>query len=324
MNSNRINWLDISKGIAILLVITAHCDIPNTAKNVIYFFHMPLFFILAGLTLNFNTLTKLTTIIKKKAKRLLLPYLGFSLLLLAFKFLKHLLLKDSFSLLLGLISIFIPISGWSNSSVYGLWFLPTLFLAQLIIYSIAYCKKKIFKIVLTLLFFLIWLFAYQINVVSIIVILPIAIGFILAGYYFKNFIFTEKSKFLQIIICIFSSILCIILGQLNLRYIGGTPDISSMTLGCIPIYIISALSGSLVIIFLSQIISKSKILSYFGIYSLQYYGYHYIALSIALYVSHYSLIQIFFTLSLSALMLHSYKFIICFCKSKIFKKTLKK
>lgn len=39
MKSERIAWLDITKGIAIFLVIIGHCEIPIVIKNLIYFFH---------------------------------------------------------------------------------------------------------------------------------------------------------------------------------------------------------------------------------------------------------------------------------------------
>ena len=47
---NRINWIDISKGIAIVLVIIGHLNVkwfPNIGIIIdeIYSFHMPLFFI---------------------------------------------------------------------------------------------------------------------------------------------------------------------------------------------------------------------------------------------------------------------------------------
>ena len=52
----RINWIDIAKGITIILVIIGHLNVKWFPKldiviNEIYTFHMPLFFMLSGLTL---------------------------------------------------------------------------------------------------------------------------------------------------------------------------------------------------------------------------------------------------------------------------------
>lgn len=46
----RIEWIDVVKGIAIMLMIVGHTDCPKTPKHMIFSFHMPLFFILSGLT----------------------------------------------------------------------------------------------------------------------------------------------------------------------------------------------------------------------------------------------------------------------------------
>ena len=65
MGKKRIEWIDISKGIAILLVIFGHVSILPWApyKKLIFSVHMPLFFIVAGLTAsgeNWNTIYKET------------------------------------------------------------------------------------------------------------------------------------------------------------------------------------------------------------------------------------------------------------------------
>lgn len=48
----RIAWIDIAKGITILTVIWGHTlTIDSSPRNLIFCFHMPLFFILSGFTL---------------------------------------------------------------------------------------------------------------------------------------------------------------------------------------------------------------------------------------------------------------------------------
>ena len=49
-SNKRIDWIDVAKGIAMLLVIIGHCRIGNL-RGVIFSFHMPLFFICSGITL---------------------------------------------------------------------------------------------------------------------------------------------------------------------------------------------------------------------------------------------------------------------------------
>ena len=49
MKEKHLNWIDLAKGIGIILVLIGHSKfLPITLKNYIYSFHMPLFFILSG------------------------------------------------------------------------------------------------------------------------------------------------------------------------------------------------------------------------------------------------------------------------------------
>ncbi len=69
----RLDWLDIAKGIAIILVIVGH-TVENLSplRHVIFSFHMPLFFILAGYT--FKTKPMGQTLSSSLA-RLIVPYI---------------------------------------------------------------------------------------------------------------------------------------------------------------------------------------------------------------------------------------------------------
>ena len=51
MGSKRLDWIDIAKGIAMILVIVGH-TVPNPSplRHAIFSFRMPVFFILAGYT----------------------------------------------------------------------------------------------------------------------------------------------------------------------------------------------------------------------------------------------------------------------------------
>lgn len=82
-HSNRIPYIDVFRGLMMLLVVLGH-SIGNTddaVNKVILSFHMPAFFILSGMcfqpkTGDYNT----STLLKKKAKGLLWPYIAFSVI----------------------------------------------------------------------------------------------------------------------------------------------------------------------------------------------------------------------------------------------------
>lgn len=69
----RIEWLDIAKGIGILLVVLGHClNIDQAPFQVIFVFHMPLFMILSGYL--YTDQDPLPALLQKKAKSLLVPF----------------------------------------------------------------------------------------------------------------------------------------------------------------------------------------------------------------------------------------------------------
>ena len=74
---NRIEWLDVAKGITILLVIAGHTGIDNRARGLIYSFHMVLFFIISGWTMKLSAdFSQFINHVKKNCKRLILPVIG--------------------------------------------------------------------------------------------------------------------------------------------------------------------------------------------------------------------------------------------------------
>ena len=52
--SKRIEWLDIAKGITIILMVLGHSSIPKPISNWIWSFHMPLFFFASGICTDFE------------------------------------------------------------------------------------------------------------------------------------------------------------------------------------------------------------------------------------------------------------------------------
>lgn len=67
----RDTTFDLMKGVAILCVIAAHCI--DSLKHTIYSFHMPLFFIIAGI---FFTRREPLSSMKRDFQRLILPFLA--------------------------------------------------------------------------------------------------------------------------------------------------------------------------------------------------------------------------------------------------------
>lgn len=73
----RNKAIDIFKGLGIMLIVIGHLTIPKQLYNFIYMFHVPAFFFVAGMTFTIKNNESFLLFLKKKAYRLLIPYLLF-------------------------------------------------------------------------------------------------------------------------------------------------------------------------------------------------------------------------------------------------------
>jgi fucose 4-O-acetylase-like acetyltransferase len=143
----RIEYIDIAKGIAMLLIVIQHVltYYPQKLQVLEPFFsgfRVPVFFVLSGLF--FSSYSSFKLFLIKKVNTLIIPfiffYLTFSVFLPNFLFIigyKGLRQVDS----LGIMSIFnfIKGRGYSNNPV---WFLLALFWIFIFFYGIVYITKK--------------------------------------------------------------------------------------------------------------------------------------------------------------------------------------
>lgn len=83
-NSKRNLTIDIMKGILIILVVVGHSNWEY--RSIVYWFHMPVFFMVSGYLLKIPEKGSEKQWILGKCKKLLLPYLAYSLLLSLAKF----------------------------------------------------------------------------------------------------------------------------------------------------------------------------------------------------------------------------------------------
>ena len=73
----RIEWVDVAKGIGIFLVVLGHTS--AQLRNLIYGFHMPLFFFLSGVVFNKEKYS-IKGFVKSRFNSLILPYIFFYVL----------------------------------------------------------------------------------------------------------------------------------------------------------------------------------------------------------------------------------------------------
>jgi fucose 4-O-acetylase-like acetyltransferase len=283
-DKNRINYIDVARGIGIILVVLTHAGIDKL--NIIDYFQMPLFIFLSGYTFNVSNSFKI--ILKKKIKRLYIPFVVASFTFLIFH---NLLYKIHFY------SSFYTLNNYLIKSLKILsfdmaekllapaWFLFTLFFIT-ILFKIIYdlfdkilCKNNflnannnlIFIFYLILAIVGIFLtnkeitFVYS-NCYAINVILTSAIFFYI-GWYLKNTNINLKkvNKYLPMLVLILSFII-IVIAKLKFRY---TADFRVNYFSNYYLFLPTALAGIYVIIVISKFIQKygnlfKKVLTYLG------------------------------------------------------------
>lgn len=138
MEERRLDYIDVAKGIGILLMILGHVGFYGSFDRFIHAFHMPLFFFISGYLYKIRGISWVDYI-KKKAKTMLLPYVIIGL----FHYIVWLLIhaRSSGNKLEPLINLLwintndqMPIAG-------ALWFLTCLFIIEVLFFAI----KKIIK-----------------------------------------------------------------------------------------------------------------------------------------------------------------------------------
>lgn len=139
----RLVWIDIAKGITILCMIVGHVyPLEHPVRNLIFSFHMPMFFILSGYTakhsVNWSELWNRTC---RDAKRLYIPCLITVVLYMGQRYLATLLgmNDESLSFLLGSLPGRLFWSSGVDQPYYHMgagWFLVTLFWVRFLYESV--------------------------------------------------------------------------------------------------------------------------------------------------------------------------------------------
>ena len=124
-NRSRINWIDWAKSTSMFLVVLGHCHIQSSYQlttQVIYSFHIPLFFYLSGL-LSPKNFSKSSLL--KDCKYIIAPYFVFGTLLI----ITHSLLSGDFSFSFYYTNIGSLFVG-DDACIGAIWFLPALFICK--------------------------------------------------------------------------------------------------------------------------------------------------------------------------------------------------
>lgn len=195
MKKQRIEYIDIAKGIAIWLMIIGHQDICMSARVYIYSFHMPLFFILSGMF--FKRELSLRSNIAISVRTLLIPYFVFSIINLSICWISPYLHPELYYNLQGIDVLVAAIKGifigtdiitkTSFMPLGALWFLIALFLIRVFCCFLARIIKNdilfiIVSVGMAILFFILMKSVYVFSLRCAMLALP----FFVFGYGVKK------------------------------------------------------------------------------------------------------------------------------------------
>lgn len=258
----RLDYLDIAKCITIFLVIIGHVAGNTDApfyRCVIYYFHMPLFFIVSGVVIRKHQTTKYDlqhykTFLSKNFFSLIVPYFIWALIYSNFSWKKlPLIIYGSWQTL------------GQAATLTSLWYLPCLFLARTFMELVLHSSNLFPKINrhLYAFIFAIVSFAIGFNMPPLQNGYPlcfdvsfVALGYMLIGYAYKEYISALENK--SIIYELIIIVICTCLFVFGINY----EDNIFLVLMCgsqygnIPLLLLISLSGCGLIITLSDIISK--------------------------------------------------------------------
>lgn len=217
----RIEWIDLAKGIGMILVMLGHAKMPSYLVKFIYSFHMPLFFFLSGCVFSDKDITTGKFIIKK-FKTLIIPYVFFSIVYIVLEIGMEYFNKSlNLSFVLNEFKLY-----FINTREHAIWFLPCLFFVEVFFFLICKVSRKNYificcATVVLLTFGIVYKKFIGTNLPYNLNLVLIAFPFFALGYLLKKIKFYQERlafNFLSLVIIIVLLIFNIITDYFNIRY----------------------------------------------------------------------------------------------------------
>lgn len=291
MTDAKINYkyLDVARGLALLLVITSHA---HGLNRFLIYYYIQIFFIISGYTYR-QGCYQYREIIKKKARRLLIPYFGYSAMLWCFYMVirkdGEMMKKSLFGILY---SRFCLYKTTNEDNVYlldiangAMWYLTAFFMTSLLFYLIVdKCladKKKCILIIVILLVItggfneLPILLPWSIDIVAIATVL------MLCGAILRKRNFFEQSIPIWMIVVTVVVYMCTV--EVNGRLNMSIREYGRFEMFSIPFFLIISVTGSILCIWMSKWVQNTFIgtfLSYLGTHTIELLCLHMVVLEI--------------------------------------------
>lgn len=262
----RVEWIEIAKGIAVTFVILVHSMIPdiNPVTTHLSSFTIPVFFMLTGLTYdNERHRNHLGMLAKSRARMLLISYFSLYLIMIVL-FVPLSSSIDTYLTPNQVLFWFLYGNGPPNSASH-LWFLPVLYFGLLVFaavdriaYGLSRAFKRIALIILVLAANAIWSIFNPILVPWRISSVLMAAAFVLIGNELRQSRglkpFASRSVAKNIVGILLLTIVVLTFSQLN-----GFTDMAVDNYGvCVWFYMAAGTSGCLLVFEVSSLLHKSS------------------------------------------------------------------
>lgn len=135
----RVDWVDLAKGIVIVLMVVGHTSIPEPISKWIWSFHMPFFFLVSGVFFNEQKYGAWTMFAESRIRQLVIPYVLMTIVVFISLY------------PLGNVQFDELICGWMG---YPLWFMPVLLMAETLGLCVIKVRNKNVILAITIVFLL--------------------------------------------------------------------------------------------------------------------------------------------------------------------------
>ena len=260
----RLDYIDIAKGIGVLTVIYSHSGGENGLMTYIGGFFIPLFFVLSGITYS-NRNDRFIDYTIRKFKHLIFPYAFFSVMLLVLY--RHFSFVDILGVFYSRYCLY-PFSVSPNihfmeSGNAPMWFLTAMFVSLVLFRVLLDNEKKLY-----------WIIGVYVIIIGLSAYLPILLPWSIdAAFLFSLFIYigtkVKSVNYNKIGVLIFFLMLVLYFG---ICYCNGEPNLSVREYGhSFILVLLTGTLGAIIVIKASQWLEKSyfkNVLMAFGQHSL--------------------------------------------------------
>lgn len=177
----RERWIDYAKAIGIILIVLGHTEFPHS--KYLYWFHVPLFFILSGLTFKPKKYS-FRNLFQKLVNSLIIPYITFGLLNVTLSNIVH--GHNIFESLVRYLFLFIG-GQYATGFIGVFWFISVLFFVELLCKLILnkFGRKRVLYALIPLLF-LYFLVLKDIALPLGVNLVPLGLFYFFIGHHFRE------------------------------------------------------------------------------------------------------------------------------------------